>query len=175
MEQKKNTTTNEIIADKILFIRNQKVLLDTDLAVLYGTTTKRLNEQVKRNQNRFPSNFMFQLTKAEKEQVVANCDHLENLKFSSRNPYAFTEHGTLMLANVLRSPKAISASIRIVETFIKMRSLLTTDLKLQVAIEDIHKKLKGHDKSIAVVFQYLEEMHRKKTSPRKKIGYTTEK
>jgi phage regulator Rha-like protein len=162
----------EIIVDKILYLRNQKVMLDSDLALLYGTTTKRLNEQVKRNLNRFPKNFMFQLTKEEKDEVVANCDHLKNLKYSSRNPYAFTEHGALMLANVLRSDKAIEASIQIVETFKIMREILSTDLKLKTEIENIHKKLNSHDKNIELVFSYLEELVSKKETPRKKIGYT---
>ena len=105
---------------KILLIRNQKVMIDRDLAELYGVTTKRLNEQVKRNANRFPENFMFQLTEIEKEQVVANCDHLKSLKFSSFLPYVFTEHGTMMLANVINSEKAVEVSIRIIEIFVRM-------------------------------------------------------
>lgn len=161
----------EIIVGKILYLRNQKIMLDHDLAILYGTTTKRLNEQVKRNINRFPANFMFQLTHEEKDEVVANCDHLKNLKFSSRTPYAFTEHGALMLANVLRSDKAIAASIQIVEIFIKMREILSTDHKLAIEIENIHKKLKNHDKNIELVYSYLEEFMRKKETPRKQIGY----
>lgn len=171
--KKTTTISKEILVDKILYLRNQKVMLDYDLAILYGTTTKRVNEQVKRNKNRFPNNFMFQLTLEEKEGVVANCDHLENLKFSKTLPYAFTEHGTLMLANVLRSEKAISASILIVETFIKMRELLSSDVQLKVEIEKIKKKLGNHDKNIELVFNYLEEMTSKKEplNPRKRIGY----
>ncbi|MBE9489191.1 MAG: ORF6N domain-containing protein, partial [Bacteroidetes bacterium] len=100
-ENHKSLVPKEIIMSKILVIRNQKVIIDKDLAELYEVKTKRLNEQVKRNVKRFPSNFMFQLTKEEKEYVVANCDHLKNLKFSPFLPYVFTEHGTMMLANVL--------------------------------------------------------------------------
>jgi len=84
---------DEFIMTKILFIRGQKVMIDRDLAELYGVPTKRLNEQVKRNIKRFPNNFMFQLTELEKEEVVANCDHLRKLKFSTALPYVFTEHG----------------------------------------------------------------------------------
>jgi hypothetical protein len=86
--------TEEFIMSKILLIRDQKVMVDSDLATLYSVTTKQLNQQVKRNIKRFPPNFMFQLTEIEKEQVVANCDHLKKLKFSSTLPYVFTEHGT---------------------------------------------------------------------------------
>lgn len=86
----------EVIEQRILLIRGQKVILDADLAVLYGTTTKRLNEQVKRNRGRFPEDFMFQLTEREKAEVVAICDHLAKLKFSPVLPNAFTEHGAIM-------------------------------------------------------------------------------
>ena len=119
--------TDEFIMSKILLIRNQKVMIDSDLASLYGVTTKRLNEQVKRNVKRFPNNFMFQLTETEKKYVVANCDHLKKLKFSSTLPYVFTEHGTMMLGNVLTSDRAIEFSIKIVEAFIK--SLLCFKVK----------------------------------------------
>src|SRR6478609_6546451 len=100
----------ERIERAILFIRGEKVMLDSDLAEIYGVSTKRLNEQVKRNAKRFPSDFMFQLTETEKTEVVANCDHLAKLKFSPHLPYAFTEHGALMLANVLNSERAAQTS-----------------------------------------------------------------
>lgn len=99
---------NEIIVNKILFIKNQKVMINTDLAELYGVTTKRLNEQVKRNINRFPNHFMFSLSQEEKDDVVAFCDHIKKLKFSPYFPKAFTEHGVLMLTNVLKSEQTIN-------------------------------------------------------------------
>ncbi len=92
-----------VVANRILLLRAQRVMLDADLAELYGVTTKRLNEQVKRNAKRFPQDFMFQLTIEEKAEVVANCDHLGQIKYSPSLPYAFTEHGALMLGNVLDS------------------------------------------------------------------------
>jgi hypothetical protein len=94
----KELIPGEMIERKIFLIRGEKVMLDADLAALYGVTTKRLNEQVKRNRARFPNDFMFQLTEEEKAEVVANCDHLKRLKFSPALPYAFTEHGAIMLA-----------------------------------------------------------------------------
>ena len=165
--------TEEFIMSKILLIRNQKVMIDSDLASLYGVTTKRLNEQVKRNIKRFPTNFMFQLTENEKEQLVANCDHLNKLKFSSSLPYVFTEHGTMMLGNVLSSDQAIEFSIKIVEAFIKMREFLTNNLSVKLEIEEIKKKLINHDKNIELVFSYLDEMMEKqdKKVERNKIGY----
>ena len=158
---------------KILLIRDTKVMIDRDLAQLYGVTTKRLNEQVKRNLKRFPSNFMFQLTEIEKEQVVANCDHLEKLKFSSTLPYAFTEHGIMMLGNVLNSDRAIQFSIKIVEAFVKMREFLTNTVNVKFEIEEIKKKLTNHDKNIELVFSYLDELIDKQENPieRNKIGY----
>jgi phage regulator Rha-like protein len=165
--------TDEFIMSKILFIRNEKVMIDRDLAELFGVTTKRLNEQVKRNINRFPNNFMFQLTEIEKEYVVANCDHLNKLKFSSTLPYVFTEHGTLMLGNVLNSDKAVTFSIKIVEAFIKMRELLTNTISVRLEIEDMKKKLINHDKNIELVFTYLDELMDKQENKieRTKIGY----
>ncbi len=169
----KSLVPNELIASRILLIRDQKVMIDSDIAELYGVTTKRLNEQVKRNINRFPSNFMFELTKEEKTQVVANCDHLEKLKFSPVLPKVFTEHGIMMVANVLTSERAIQVSIQIIEVFIKMREILTDNLSLKLDIEDIKKKLSNHSKNIELVFNYLDELIDKKDNenPRTKIGY----
>ncbi|MEM9143425.1 MAG: ORF6N domain-containing protein [Bacteroidota bacterium] len=104
---KKRFVPDELIASRILLVRGQKVMIDADIAQLYGVDTKRLNEQVKRNIDRFPDNFMFELTKDEKSELVAKCDHLERLKFSHVLPKAFTEHGILMVANVLTSERAI--------------------------------------------------------------------
>ncbi len=100
------------IEQRILLIRSQRVMLDSDLAHLYGVATRRLNEQVKRNRARFPVDFMFRLRATEKAEVVANCDHLSPLRYSPTLPYAFTEHGALMLASVLNSPTAVRASRR---------------------------------------------------------------
>src|SRR5437762_1860277 len=99
-------------------------MIDADLAEVYQVTTKRLNEQVKRNLLRFPDDFMFKLTIAEKGEVVANCDHLRKLKFSSTLPYAFTEHGAVMLASVLNNVVAVEASIQVVRAFIRIRTIL---------------------------------------------------
>ena len=116
----------EKINRAILIIRKHKVMLDTDLANIYGVKTGRLNEQVKRNKDRFPIDFMFQLTDKEKHKVVANCDHLEKLKFSRTNPYAFTEHGAIMLASVLNTQTAIETSVLIVRAFVKLREILSS-------------------------------------------------
>ena len=114
MSQSRGVTSASQIQTAILPLRDQRVILDADLARLYGVSTKRLNEQVKRNLDRFPSDFVFQLTPSEKAEVVANCDHLARLKFSPQRPYAFTEHGAIMAANVLNSSQAVQASVMVV-------------------------------------------------------------
>src|SRR6266849_3262261 len=111
MKRKEPLIPLERITQAILMIRGMRVMIDADLARLYGVPTKRLNEQVQRNRDRFPGDFMFRLSLEEKMEVVANCDHLRNLKFSPARPLAFTEHGALMLASVLNSSKAVETSI----------------------------------------------------------------
>jgi phage regulator Rha-like protein len=169
----KSLVPNELITSRILLIRDQKVMIDSDIAELYGVSTTRLNEQVKRNKTRFPNNFMFELTKDEKQEVIANCDHLEKLKFSPVLPKVFTEHGIMMVANVLTSERAIQVSIQIIEVFIKMREILTDNLSLKLEIEEIKKKLTNHSKNIELVFNYLDELTDKKDNekPRPLIGY----
>lgn len=162
---------DEVIMSKILLIRGQKVMISNDLAELYGVTTKRLNEQVKRNIRRFPEHFMFQLTEEEKEQVVANCDHLENLKYSPFLPYVFTEHGTVMLANILNSDRAIAASIRIVEIFIQLRENILMHKDLLLKMEEMEKRVGGQDVKIEQVFQYLKKFIKDQQKPRKEIGF----
>ncbi len=119
----KNELTIKTIESKILTIRNQQVMIDRDLAELYGVETKRINEQVKRNLERFPEDFMFALTKTEKAELVANCDRLDILKHSSVMPYAFTEQGVAMLSSVLRSQTAVEVNIQIMRAFVAMRHL----------------------------------------------------
>ena len=124
------------IETRIQLMRGIKVMVDTDLAKLYGVTTKRLNEQVKRNRARFPGDFMFQLSEAEKAEVAANCDHLRKLKFSKSLPYAFTEHGAIQAANVLASPQAFEMGIHVVRAFVRMISMFTAMARELLSTED---------------------------------------
>lgn len=140
----------------ILLIRGQKVILDSDLAELYGVPTKRLNEQVRRNQGRFPSDFMFQLTEAEKREVVANCDHLERLKFSPGRPYAFTEHGAIMAASVLKSERAIQTSIFVVRAFIRLKQTLASQEELATKVKRLQKTVQNHDKQIVAIVDTIQ-------------------
>ncbi len=169
----------EHVEKTILVIRDKRIILDSDLAKLYGVTTKRLNEQVKRNRDRFPEDFMFQLKTREKAEVVANCDHLSNLKFSRALPYAFTEHGAIMAASVLNTPRAIEASVFVVRAFVKMREMLIEkrDLakKLAVLEEKLTERLDIHETAIVEVLKQvlalLNPPQDPPTKPKRKIGF----
>ena len=157
----------ERIEKKIFLIRGKKVMLDKDLAILYEVPTKRLNEQVKRNSERFPEDFMFQLTKREKAEVVANCDHLKTLKFSPQLPYAFTEQGVAMLSSVLNSKRAVMVNIQIMRTFTKIRELLVTHKDLQRKIEDMESK---YDEQFKIVFEAIRQLLEPTPAPAKPKG-----
>jgi hypothetical protein len=149
----------EVIEQRILLIRGQRVMLDADLAGLYGTTTKRLNEQVKRNRGRFPEDFMFQLTKKEKAEVVAICDHLAKLKFLPVLPNAFTEHGAIMVASVLNTKRAIQVSVFVVRAFVKLREMLSTHKELAHKLAVLERKLQNHDESIRSLVAAIREVY----------------
>jgi hypothetical protein len=162
----------EKIERSILFIRGEKVMLDVDFAVLYGVTTKRLNEQVKRNRDRFPEDFMFQLAEKEKAGVVANCDHLKMLKFSPHLPYAFTEHGAIMLTTVLNSPVAVQASIQVVRAFVRLRQMLASNAGLARKLDALEKK---YDAQFKVVFDAIRQLMSPPKKHKRKIGFLREK
>jgi uncharacterized coiled-coil protein SlyX len=128
------------IAHRIQLIRNQRVMLDSDLAHVYGVTTKALNQAVKRNQSRFPADFVFALTASEKQEVVTNCDHLQKLKFSRTLPFAFTEYGAIALANVLASAQAIQMGIHVVRAFVQLRNLALTHQALAQRLSDLERE-----------------------------------
>ena len=122
----------EVLISKIFFLRNQKIMIDRDLAVLYGVKSIRLREQVKRNISKFPAHFMFQLTEQEVEIMVSQNAIPSKGHLGGTLPYAFTEHGVLMLANVLKSEQAVQVSIRIIELFVKLREMLVTHVELKL-------------------------------------------
>jgi hypothetical protein len=159
----------ERIERSILLLRGEKVMLDADLAALYGVSTKRLNEQVKRNRDRFPPDFMFQLTPEEKLEVVANCDHLARLRFSPVLPYAFTEHGAIMAANILNSPRATQVSIMVVRAFVRLRQMLASHADLARKLDALEKK---YDAQFRVVFDAIRELMKPPAPARKgRIGF----
>ena len=155
----------------ILNIRNERVILNADLGLLYGVTTKRLNEQVKRNQKRFPEDFMFQLTKTEKDEVVANCDHLQNLKFSRTRPYAFTEHGAIMAANILNSDRAVEASVQVVRAFVRLRNFVSTHKEIAAQLAKLESHVARHDDDIEVIFEAIRGLITPPVKNEKQIGF----
>jgi len=163
------------IEQRILMIRGEKVIIDADLAEFYGVPTKRLNEQVKRNKERFPEDFMFQLNEDEKSEVVAKCDHLEKLKFSKALPFAFTEHGAIMAASVLNSPQAAEVSIFIVRAFVKLRRAITDYKDLTRKISQIERHLSGHDEQINAIIKTIKQLIQPAPVPKKRrIGFETD-
>jgi hypothetical protein len=172
MPEKKAFVPIGKIEQRILLIRDEKVIVDADLAEFYGVPTKRLNEQVKRNKGRFPDDFMFQLSPDEKAEVVANCDHLENLKYSKALPYAFTEHGAIMAAGVLNTFRAIEISVFIVRAFVKVRQMVAALKDLQRKISQIERRLTDHDEQIIELVNLIKQLLNPEPPPKKRrIGY----
>ena len=174
---------DEVITNKIYLIRGQKVMLDTDLAELYGVETKRLKEQVKRNINRFPSHYMFEITKEENEILRSQNATLRHGEHSKYLSFVFSEHGILMLSNVLKSESAVKVSIRIIDVFVKLRETLADHTEIWLQVEKIKNRLNNQDKNMEVVFQYFEELTKKVDTiveqkrepiPRKRIGYKSD-
>jgi hypothetical protein len=163
--------TDEIVLSKIFYIRDHKVMLDRDLAELYGVEPRRLRQQVKRNMERFPERFMFQLTENEVDGMVSQIVSPSKQQMGGHLPYAFTEHGVLMLANVLRSKKAIQASLRIIEIFVKIREMLSTHKDVLLKLEQLEKKVTGHDADVQVIFQCLKQLLDPPREPRPRVGF----
>jgi S-adenosylmethionine synthetase len=165
---------DELVVNKIYFLRNQKVMLDRDLAALYGIETRVLKQAVRRNFVRFPEDFMFELTKEEFEnwrsQIATSNSDKMGLRYA---PMVFTEHGVLMLSSVLNSEKAIQTNIQIIRIFTKIRQMLVDTTELSLDVEKIKKKIDNQGKNIELVFQYLDELLEKKDTKkeREKIGY----
>jgi len=168
------SAVEEKVVNKIYLIRNKKVMIDRDLAELYGVETRVLNQAVKRNLSRFQQDFMFQLTKPEfenwKSQIVISNSEKMGLR---KPPLAFTEQGIAMLSSVLNSDQAIQVNIQIMCIFTKVREMLVDTMSLRLEIEEIKKKLSNHDKNIELVFSYLDELisQKENRTERRKIGY----
>lgn len=162
---------DEVVINKIFIVRGKKVMIDTDLAELYGVSTKRLNEQVKRNMKRFPEDFMFQLNQGEKQILIENFAHLNRLKYSPNLPFVFTEHGAVMLASVLNSERAIEVNVQIVRIFTQMRELVLTHKDILLKLEQLERKVVGHDDDVKVIFGYLKELLNPPSEPMRKIGF----
>lgn len=152
----------EVISSKIYFIRDQKVMLDSDLASLYAVETKQLKRQVRRNIERFPEDFMFELTQVEYEILRCQFGTLSWGEHSKYLSMAFTEQGIAMLSSVLNSSTAIKVNIQIIRVFTKIRQVLTDTMSMKLEIEEIKKKLSNQNQNIELVFSYLDELMGKK-------------
>jgi phage regulator Rha-like protein len=162
-----------IIENKIYEIKGQKVMLDFDLAELYETETKRLKEAVKRNANRFPADFMFELSKDEFETLRSQIASSKSRGGTRYLPFAFTEQGVAMLSSILNSEKAIEVNIAIVRAFVLMRQHVFTHHVILEKLNELAKKTHNNTKNIELVFQYLDELMEKKENPkpRRRVGY----
>ncbi len=170
------------IESRILVVREQKVIIDADLAELYGVDTRTLNQAVKRNAERFPMDFMFALTPAEKAEVITSCDHLQKLKFSKSMPYAFTEHGAIQAANVLASARAVEMGIYVVRAFVRLKQASTLHADLAKRLADLEDKTEAlamnHDtfsrntrNQLREVFDALRELMTPPDPPKRPIGF----
>jgi len=162
----------ELVMSKIYLIRDQKVMLDSDLAGLYGTETKVLKQAIKRNIDRFPDDFMFELTQLEFESLRSQIVTSKTGRGGARYlPMAFTEQGVAMLSSVLNSETAIRVNIQIIRVFNKMRELLSTHKDILLQLEKMEKKLTGHDEDISLIFKYLKQLLNPPQPSRPKIGF----
>lgn len=176
MPKKKKPESTSIIPQdtiegKILFLRGKRVMLDRDLAVLYGVETKAVNQAVKRNIKRFPDDFMFQLDKMETRELVTNCDRFTSMKHSSVNPYAFTEQGVAMLSSVLNSERAIMVNIQIMRVFVHLKEIISTHSDLKRKVDILEKKYEKHDQEIKIVFDAIRQLLEPPQKPKKRIGF----
>ena len=172
--------STEHITHTILVLRGQRVLLDTDLATLYGVTTKRLNEQVKRNAARFPEDFLFRLSAAEVEtlnrsQIATGSQKHRDPRFP---PYAFTEHGAIMASMILNSPHAVEMSVYVVRAFVRLRELLSSNRELARRFAQLEtrleKRLTEHDQAIAAILSAIRKLMNRPVPKRRPIGFTAD-
>jgi hypothetical protein len=172
MKKSDSVVLVERIEKAIFVIRAQRVMLDSDLARLYGVTTKRLNEQVRRNQSRFPSDFMFQLDEKEAEalrsQIATSKEGRGGRRYS---PYAFTEQGVAMLSTVLHSERAIEVNIAIMRVFVRLREMMATHKELAVKLRELEGRIQDHDEQIVAIFEAIRRLMTPPETQRKKIGF----
>jgi hypothetical protein len=162
----------ESLMNKILVIRNQKIILDRDLAVLYGVETRALKQAVNRNEKRFPSDFMFLLNKKEIVKMVSQNVIPSKSYFGGANPMAFTEQGVAMLSSVLKSERAIEVNILIMRAFVKLREIISTHKKVAEKLKELENKFKDHDDQITQIIQVINQLITPPDPPKKKIGFT---
>src|SRR3984885_226813 len=172
MPVKRSTTLASAVESRILLLRHQRVILDTDIADLYGVPVKVLNQQVKRNRERFPADFVFRLTSKEdavlRSQFVTSKQGRGGRRYA---PYAFTEHGAIMAATVLNSERAVQMSVFVVRAFVRLREMLATNRKLAGKIDELENRLDTHDSTIQDLIEAIKELMKPEDPPRKSIGF----
>jgi len=156
------TIPDEVVMNKIYLIRGLKVMIDKDLAQLYGVETKRLKEQVKRNIERFPEDFMFELTPEEYKKIKSQPEHSGQGEHSKYLPFAFTEHGVLMLSSVLKSDRAIKINIQVMRVYIRIREMIMLNKDILKRLEGVEKNLSDNNNEIIVIFKYLKQLEKSK-------------
>ena len=162
----------EHIQTRILVLRDQRVLLDADLAALYGVPTYRLNEQVKRNRKKFPDDFVFRLSSTEKAEVIAKCDHLQKLRYAKSLPCAFTGHGAIQAANVLNSETATAMSVAVVRAFVRLRQMIVNHKALAAKLAELDARVGAHDEQIAAIVEAIRQLTTPSTPEHnRKIGF----
>ena len=159
------------IEQRILALRGQRVMIDADLAELYGVPTRTLNQAVRRHRERFAEDFLFTLNAAEKAQVITSCDHLSKLKFSKALPLAFTEHGAMMAGFVLNTSKASEMSVYGVRAFVRLRQLVASNQRLAAKLNELEHKLQDHDEAIRDILGALRELMTPPDPPKRRIGF----
>lgn len=169
---KRRGTAAFVVESRISFLRHQRVILDGDIAELYGVPVKRLNEQVKRNHERFPSDFMFQLTGKEHDALRSQIATSKKIRGGRRyRPYAFTEHGAIMAATVLNSERAVQMSVFVVRAFVRLREMLATNRRLAGKIDELENRLDTHDSTIQELIEAIKELMTPEEPPRVRIGF----
>mgnify|MGYP001585411481 CR=1 FL=1 len=166
-----NPDENIEIEDLIFILRGKRVMIDKDLAHLYGVETKHLNRQVRRNYKRFPEEYIFQLSEEEKKELVTNWHRFDSLKHSSVLPLAFTEHGVAMLAGVLNSDRAIKISVRIINEFVRLRRLVHANKELALRLAQLERKIVSHDESINSILDAMHNLIEEPLEPKRQIGF----
>lgn len=160
------------IATRILIVRGQRVMMDADLAALYGVETRVLNQAVQRNRRRFPADLAFRLNSAERTEVITNCDHLRKLKYSSALPLVFTEHGALMAASILNSRRAIEVSLYVVRAFVRLREALVAHKEIARRLEALERRLGTHDRVIGQILEAIRQLTQPADAARRRrIGF----
>ena len=168
---KKEIIPIERIARSIRYLRGEKVLLDSDLAQLYGVTTGNLNKAVNRNRGRFPSDFMFRLTTEEAEHLIFQIGRSKGRGGRRHRPYAFTEQGVAMLSSALNSERAVKVNIAIMRTFVKLRGMLETNRELAQKFSDLERRVGKHDEEISAIIEAIRQLMAPPEKPRREIGF----